>query len=139
MSLFLSPLPYLLPTLQCSVWQFIQDKLLSDWGALATDGGYSSHTSGRNMTPQFKTHRKVNCPNKHLLSIIQQSVPMFLSLFFLSVAHTASTDLHKSAFPYKFGHLEIAEGKVLRNSSCYLVNLLFISQPFLPNENFKVQ
>lgn len=63
---------------------------------------------------------------------------MFLSMI-LSEEHTDAMDSQKAAFPWKFDDLEIAEGKVLRKSSCHLVNLLFMSQPFFSNENFKVQ
>lgn len=110
----LSLLSYLLSPLQWSVWQFIQDTLLLVWGTLVTDGGCDFNTSGSNMTPQFKTQKKVNRPKAHLLSIIQQSVSMFPSLF-LSEAHTAAMDSHKTTLPWNFGHLEIAEG----NSKSY--------------------
>lgn len=109
-SVTLCPLPYLFSPLQWSVWQFTQDTLLSVWGTLAIDGGcaYKIREYGSNMTPQFKTQRKVIHPKTHLLSIIQQRGLMSLSLF-LSVAHTAAMDSHKTTFPWDFSHLEIAE------------------------------
>lgn len=93
----------------------------------------------KNVTPQFKTQRKIDRPHKYLLSITQQKMSPCLWVCFLSVAHIAAVDSCKASEPWKFANLEIAEGKAPRKSLCYLINLLFMSQHFLSNGNFKLQ
>lgn len=72
------------------------------------------------MVLKFETERKINCPRKYLLSIIQQTIPMSLSLS-LSVAHTAIVS-HKWSFT-ETGNFESAERDALKNFRNFLVYL----------------
>ena len=64
------------------------------------------------MVLKFEIKRKINCPHKYLLSIIQQTIPMSLSLS-LSVAHTAIVS-RKWSFT-ETGNFESAERDALKN------------------------
>ena len=85
--------------------------------------GHGYYTVGRikgSMVLKFETERKVNHPHKYLLSIIQQTIPMSLSLS-LSVAHTARVS---RKWPFtETSNFESAERDVLKNFRFYLVYL----------------
>lgn len=99
--------------------------------------GHSYYTVGRmkgSIILTFETEKRVNCPHEHLLSIIQQTIPMSQSLS-LSVAHAAIVS-HKTTFHRNFGHIETIEIGALKSLRFYLVYLLN-SVAVFSSENFK--